>query len=42
MSLAGETIADGVAPSCEDCGKMPKLEVVPLGSSQRTSGLSVE
>lgn len=27
MSLPGETISDGAAPRCEDCGRMPKLDV---------------
>lgn len=27
MSLPGETIADGTTARCEDCGKMPKLDV---------------
>lgn len=27
MSLPGETIASGAAPRCEDCHKMPRLDV---------------
>lgn len=32
MSLPGETIADGAAPRCEDCGKMPCLAVYESGA----------
>ncbi len=31
MSLPGETIADGAAPRCEDCAKMPRLDVYESG-----------
>jgi len=32
MSLPGETIADGAAPRCEDCGRMPHLDVYQSGA----------
>jgi len=32
MSLPGETIADGAAPRCEDCGRMPRLDVYKSGA----------
>jgi len=31
MSLPGETISDGAAPRCDDCGRMPKLDVYLSG-----------
>jgi hypothetical protein len=32
MSIPGETIADGGAPRCEDCAKMPRLDVYRSGA----------
>ena len=32
MSLPGETISDGAAPRCDDCGRMPKLDVYLSGT----------
>ncbi len=32
MSLPGEAIADGAAPRCEDCGKMPRLDIYRSGA----------
>ena len=29
--LPGETIGEGAAPRCEDCGRMPKLDVYLSG-----------
>jgi len=31
MSLPGETISDGAAPRCDECGRMPKLDVYLSG-----------
>jgi hypothetical protein len=31
MSLPGETIGSGAAPRCEDCCKMPRLDVYLSG-----------
>jgi hypothetical protein len=33
MRLPGGTVADGAAPRCEDCGKMPRLAVYESGAS---------
>jgi len=32
MSLPGETISDGAAPRCDECGRMPKLDVYLSGA----------
>ena len=32
MTLPGETIGNGAAPRCEDCGRMPKLDVYLSGA----------
>ncbi len=32
MSLPGETISDGAAPRCDECGRMPKLCGLGWGS----------
>ena len=40
MSLPGETIADGAAPRCEDCGQMPKLDVYASAAPATTSARS--
>ena len=32
MSLPGETIGDGAAPPCDECGSMPKLDVYLSGA----------
>jgi len=32
MTVPGETIADGVAPRCDECGRMPKLDVYLSGA----------
>ena len=31
MTLPGETISNGAAPRCDDCGRMPKLDVYLSG-----------
>jgi hypothetical protein len=41
MSLSGETIADGAAPRCEDCGKMPRLAVYESGAGFYIGTLSL-
>ena len=32
MSLPGETISDGAVPRCDECGRMPKLDVCLSGA----------
>ena len=32
MTVPGETIADGAAPRCGECGRMPKLNVYLSGA----------
>ena len=31
MTMHGETIATGAEPHCEDCGRMPRLDVYRSG-----------